>query len=315
MIITITMSPTVDKSVTVGKLIPEKKMRCENLVTEAGGGGINVSKAIKKLGGESLAIFPSGLCNGKWLEENLSEQGINFKSIAVAKETRSNFTVTETDSNGQYRFVMPGPSLSKQEIKIITETILSLITTPAIIVASGSLPTGVPDDFFAGLASAARNTGSKFIIDTSGKPLQLAAQEGVYLLKPNLGELSSLAGVEHLKPAEVEDAARAIIQKGHCEIVVVSMGALGAMLVTQEICEMVAAPVVEKLSTIGAGDSMVAGIIWILEQKKSLSEMVRFGVACGTAATMNAGSQLFDVADVHKLYAQISAENGMPAEK
>ncbi len=302
MIITVTMSPALDKSTTVEEMIAEKKLRCGNLVIEAGGGGINISKAIKKLGGESLAIFPSGGVNGKLLEENLAQQHIEFKSISITNGTRENFTVTETISNAQYRFVMPGCASSDEEVELTINTILSLNCASAIIVASGSLATGVTEDFFARLASASKQAGSKCIIDTSGKPLQLAAQEGVYLLKPNLSELCSLVGAGYLQLDEVEHAAHEVIQKGHCEIVVVSMGPLGAMLVTKDSHEMVSAPVVKKLGTVGAGDSMVAGMVWMLEQEKSLSEMVRFGVACGTAATMNSGSQLFNTEDVFRIY-------------
>lgn len=306
MVITITMNPAVDKSTTLEKLIPEKKLRCTDLLIEAGGGGINVSKAIKKLGGESLALFPSGGANGTQLEQILRNEYIQYKTIQVEGETREDFTASELSTNAQYRFVMPGNKLNPEEIELCLTAISSLQPLPSIIVASGSLPPGVPDDFFARLAVMSKQKKIKLIVDTSGIPLQLAAQEGVYLLKPNLSELCSLVGTDYLQLDEVDDAALEVIQKGHCEIVVVSMGPLGAMLVTKEMHETVSAPAVKKLSTVGAGDSMVAGMVWMLEQGKSFSEIVRFGVACGTAATMNAGTQLFKPADVYKLYEWIN---------
>ncbi len=300
------MNPAVDKSTVVGKLIPEKKLRCSNLLVEAGGGGINVSKAIKKLGGESLAVFPAGDNNGELLKRILAKEKICYKSIPVSAETRECFTITEHVTNAQYRFVMPGAALMNEEIENCFSSIYSLQPCPDIIVASGSLPLGAPDDFFAHLAIIAKQIGAKFIVDTSGIPLQLAAQEGVYLLKPNLSELCSLADKEYLQLNEVDEAAKQVIEKGHCEVVVVSMGPAGAMLVTKDIQEKIPAPTVKKLSTVGAGDSMVAGMAWMLEQGKSLSEMVRFGVACGTAATMNAGTQLFKKEDVLRLYEWIN---------
>ena len=127
------------------------------------------------------------------------------------------------------------------------------------------------------------------------------AREGVYLLKPNLSELCSLVGKEYLQLNEVDEAAKQDIEKGRCEVVVVSMGPAGAMLVTKDMHEKIPAPTVKKLSTVGAGDSMVGGMAWMLEQGKSLSEIARFGVAWGTAATMNAGTQLFKKEDVLKL--------------
>jgi len=313
MIITITINPAVDKSTTVEKLIPEKKLRCTDLLIEAGGGGINVSKAIKKLGGESLALFPSGRANGKQLEQILLRDNIKYKSIPIEAETRESFTALELPTNAQYRFVVPGSKLSTEEIELCFSAISSLKPLPSIIVASGSLPPGVPDDFFARLAVMSKQKGIKLIVDTSGAPLRLAAQEGVYLLKPNLSELGSLVGTNYLQLDEVDEAALEVIQKGHCEIVVVSMGPLGAMLVTKESYEMVSAPTVKKLSTVGAGDSMVAGMVWTLEQGKSLSEMVRFGVACGTAATMNSGTQLFKPEDVYRLYDWINNKRPVKA--
>lgn len=306
MIVTITMNPAVDKSTSVNKLVPEKKMRCGNLITEAGGGGINVSKAIKELGGESLAIFPSGGMNGKLIENYLKGRGIQFKHIAVEHETRENFVVRETDTNSQFRFVMPGASLNEQEANKCFEVLQQLQPQPSFIVASGSLPPGLPENFFGELAKVAKKVNARYIIDTSGKPLQLAAKEGVYLLKPNLSELCALVGKEHLELNEVDDAAMDVIKQGRCEAMAVSMGPSGALLVTREGCEHVPTPTVKKQSTVGAGDSMVAGMVWMLSQGKSLRETIRFGVACGTAATMNPGTQLFKKADVHRLYEWIN---------
>jgi len=306
MIVTITMNPAVDKSTSVNKLVPEKKMRCSELITEAGGGGINVSKALKELGGESLAVFPSGGLNGKLLENYLTAQQINIKCIAVAHETRENIVVRETDTNSQYRFVMPGAALTEKEAQSCFDILQQLQPRPSFIVASGSLPPGLPDNFFGQLAKVAKQLNARFIIDTSGQPLQLAAKEGVYLLKPNLSELCALVGKEHLELNEVDDAAMEVIKQGRCEVMVVSMGPSGALLVTRDGCEHVPTPAVKKQSTVGAGDSMVAGMVWMMEQGKSLSETVRFGVACGTAATMNPGTQLFKKADVYRLYEWIN---------
>ncbi|HET9056336.1 MAG: 1-phosphofructokinase family hexose kinase [Sediminibacterium magnilacihabitans] len=306
MIVTITINPAVDKSTTLDKLIPEKKLRCSDLLVEAGGGGINVSKAIEKLGGESLAMFPSGGANGKLLEGILFENKIPFKSIPVENETRESFTATELSTNAQYRFVMPGGNLSSAEIDSCLSTITALNPLPSIIIASGSLPPGAPDDIFARLAVIAKKRGIKLIVDTSGKPLHLAAQEGVYLLKPNLSELCSLVNKDYLQMSEVDEAAKHVIRNGHCEVMVVSMGPAGAMLVTKDMHEKIPAPTVKKLSTVGAGDSMVGGMAWMLEKGKPLLEMVRFGVACGTAATMNSGTQLFKKEDVYRLYQWIN---------
>jgi len=302
MIVTITMNPALDKSTSVGKLVAERKMRCAEMFTEAGGGGINVSKAIRELGGETIAIFPSGGMNGKKIEAYLSAQHIRFRTIPVDKETRENIVVSETATNAQYRFVTPGAPLTDKEATACFDLLLSIQPAPTYIVASGSLPPGLSGDFFSELARLAKKLNARYIVDTSGKPLQSAAREGAYLLKPNLAELATLAGRETLELDEVDDAANEIIARGNCEIVVVSLGPSGAMLVTRDGCEHIPSPTIKKVSTVGAGDSMVAGMVWMLSQGKSLREVARFGVACGTAATMNPGTQLFKKEDVYRLY-------------
>lgn len=307
MIVTITVNPALDKSSVIEKLIPEKKLRCTNPVMEAGGGGINVSKAIKKLGGESLALFPAGGTNGDILKKILLKEGLYFRDFPVLAETRENFTIHETSTNAQYRFVMPGKALNDVELNRFLGFIYSLDPFPDIIVASGSLCPGAPENFFASMAALAKSKGAKYFADTSGEPLRLAVEEGVYLLKPNLSELCSLVGKEYLELYEIDEAARTLIEKGSCEVIVVSMGPGGALMITKDGREKIPAPTVKKMSTVGAGDSMVAGMAWMLEQGRSLSEMVRFGVACGTAATMNAGTQLFKKEDVLKLYEWISS--------
>lgn len=302
MIVTITMNPALDKSATVPKLVPEKKMRCSEMITEAGGGGINVSKAIKKLGGESVAIFPSGGMNGIKIEEYLGAQSISFRVIPIKEETRENIVISETDTNVQFRFVTPGAHIGKAETDACMKMLEEMNPAPTYIIASGSMPPGLTGQFFSDLARLAKKLKARFIIDTSGEPLQMAAKEGVFLLKPNLGELSALVGKEELELNQVDDAATDIIRKGHCEVIVVSLGPSGAILVTKDGCEHIPSPTVKKQSTVGAGDSMVAGMVWMLSQGKSLREMARFGVACGTAATMNPGTQLFKKEDVYRLY-------------
>jgi 6-phosphofructokinase 2 len=301
-IITITISPAIDINTNVSKVIPEHKLRCTETVYEAGGGGINVSKAIKKLGGDSLAIMQSGGSTGEMLEQLMANMSIDFLAIKTKNPTRQNFIVLEENTNAQYRFGMPGSTLSTAEIDEFIQKIEQLSVSTDFIVASGSLPEGVPVDFYARIAKICKENNTKFILDTSGAPLKAAANEGVYLLKPNLQELSQLYNVENLELNDVDDAAKFIIEKGNCEVVVVSLGPQGAILVTKDGYEHAPSPIVKKLSTVGAGDSMVAGMVWALSEGKSLSEMLRMGVACGSAATMNKGSQLFKKSDVDKLY-------------
>lgn len=142
----------------------------------------------------------------------------------------------------------------------------------------------------------------KLILDTSGEPLLLGANAGVYMLKPNLGELSTLCGVAYISAVELEELAKTYLEKNSCEVLVISMGPKGALLVTKDLTEHIPAPVVHQKSTIGAGDSMVAGMVLSMAKGKSMTEMARYGVACGTAATMNPGTKLCKKEDADALY-------------
>ncbi len=302
-IVTLTLNPALDKSSSVERLVPEQKLRCAPMQLDAGGGGINVSKGIRKLGGQSVAVFPSGGATGLQLQSILQQAGVEIRVHTISGETRENFSVTEISTNLQYRFTMPGTELSEKQ----ADTLLSIVAqlNPDYLVASGSLPPGLPETYYEKVAAFAKKINARFILDTSGAALHAAADEGLYLLKPNLGELSALVGVEKLEMNQVDDAALEIIRQGKCEVVVVSLGPQGALLVTRDGFEHIPAPSAKKRSTVGAGDSMVAGMVWALSEGKSFREMAQIGVACGTAATMNPGTELFHAADVQRLLSWI----------
>jgi 6-phosphofructokinase 2 len=304
-IVTLTLNPTIDKSTRVDQMVPEHKLRCDKAVYDPGGGGINVSRVLRRLTGDSLAIFTSGGHTGYFLEELLTEEGVRQLPISIEDRTRENFIVLETSTNHQYRFGLGGPTLGPNEWQKCLTVLEELEPQPDFLVASGSLPPGVPNDFYARVAGIARKKNARFILDTSGEALRLAANEGVYLLKPNQQELSKLVGSELIRTEGVEGAARHIIHQGCCEVVVVSLGPEGAMLVSENEVVRVPAPHVPKRSTVGAGDSMVAGMVWKLAQEKRLAEVVHFGVACGTAAIMNEGTELCHPVDVERLFSQL----------
>ncbi|HEY6504892.1 MAG TPA: hexose kinase [Chitinophagaceae bacterium] len=310
-IITITFSPCIDKSTSVPALVPEKKLKCAAPKLEPGGGGINVARAIKKLGGEATAIYPAGGYTGKYFNKLMADEAVPSIIIETESESRENIIVLEESTNRQYRFGMPGTELKETEWKQLLGTVEE-IKNVGFIVASGSLPPGVPVDIFARIGATAKKRNIKFIVDTSGDALKYAAGEGVYLLKPNLGELGSLVGKTYLAPGEAALAAKQVIEKGNCEVVVVSMGDAGALLVTKEKLIKFSPPPVKRKSTVGAGDSMVAGIVLKLSKDMSLEESVQYGVACGTAATMNAGTELCRLQDVEKLYKAITIEKMNP---
>jgi 6-phosphofructokinase 2 len=299
-IVTLTVNPALDKTAHFKGLVPEQKIRCSAPRYDAGGGGINVSKAIARLEGESFCVFTSGGPIGLMLEELVQKESITFEAIKTANWTRESFVAVDENTNSQYRFGFEGSTMSEEEKKKIIQTLQEL--KPKFLVLSGSLNEGLPADYYQNIAQLAKESGSKVIVDTSGEALQKVLETGVYLIKPNVGELAKLIGVESLEMGEVAAAAQTLIEKGSAEIVVVSLGAQGAVLVTATQTEFVPAPNVVKKSTVGAGDSMVGAMTWALSQNKSLKEVVQWGVACGSAATMNEGTQLFKLGDAKRLF-------------
>lgn len=300
MILTVTLNPCIDKSTRLEKLKPDSKLRCTEVVNEPGGGGINVSKALQKLELSSVALFPAGGYNGNMLCSLLKEQGILFHAVDTKVETRENWIVLETAHNEQYRFTFPGRAVQQETISTLIDHIRSF--SPAYVITSGSLPPGLPDYFYGLVVKTARSVGAKTIVDTSGPALQALKGKGAYLIKPNIGELCKMLNVEWLDKEEVVAASRQAINDGFAEMIAVSMGHKGAWIISQEENYFVTAPEVPKKSTVGAGDSMVAGMTYMLQQKRSLKEVISFGVACGSAATMNEGTQLFRREDAMHLY-------------
>ena len=308
-VLTITLNPTVDKSCTVENIKPEKKMRCSQPKYEPGGGGINVSRGLLRLDVPSTAFFLAGGRTGERLKELLAGEKVAAFPFQTSAETRENFIVTDTANNEQYRFGMPGEEITPAEAEAIFGAIQNLSPFPEIVIISGSMPPGISPQYLRKLTALVKEKGAKVIADTSGDSLKELVEEGVYMLKPNLGELSRLSGIETLDNESADDAAYQIIQDGKAEIVVVSMGAGGAYLVTKDERFYTPAPSVKKLSTVGAGDSMVAGMASILAKGGTYREMLNMGVACGTAATMNPGTGLFKKEDTERLYRWLTKNN------
>ncbi|MCC9167640.1 1-phosphofructokinase family hexose kinase [Pontibacter harenae] len=302
-VITITLNPALDKSSSVKQVLPEKKLRCEEPVFEPGGGGINVSRAIKKLGGDSCAWFLAGGPSGQRLQELLEEEGVDFWALETKNWTRESLMVVDESNGNQYRFGMPGPEIKEEEWKRFVDKLEQLEEVPEYVIASGSLPPGVPDDFYLQLAVIANKKGFKLIVDTSGEALMKAAGEGVYLIKPNVGELANLAGKEQIGAMELEEFAMKVLNEGKCEVLVVSLGPRGAMLANKKSgISYVVPPTVKQGSAVGAGDSMVAGMVLGFLRGYDLEDVIRYGVAAGSAATITPGSELCRKDDTDQIY-------------
>ena len=314
-IITLTMNPVVDKDTWVAGLMPNKKLRCASPNYYAGGGGINVSRALKKLGGESLCMYLAGGPPGEHLQQLVSNENIGHMVITVEGWTRENLSVTDTNTQLQYRFGVPGPIVKKEEWQRVLTLLEENLQQDDFLVASGKLPLGVPTDFYVQVSKITDEKEAKFVLDTSGEALLPSMKANMYLMKPNLGELSIIMGVTSISAMELESLAKKFLEKHSCEVLVVSMGAKGALWANRKEMEHIPAPTVHQKSTIGAGDSMVAGMMFSLQKGKSLGEAIKYGVACGTAATLRPGTQLCNKEDADKLFEWIVKNTVKKAKK
>ncbi|MEQ8818627.1 MAG: 1-phosphofructokinase family hexose kinase [Sumerlaeia bacterium] len=308
-ILTLTLNPAIDKSVEVDHVVDEKKLRCGKPRFEAGGGGLNVSRAILQLGGTSKTVYTSGGPTGQLLANLLEEAGLDKHRIDIHGLTRENLTVLETSTNRQFRFNTPGAEMTREELDHAIAAVLGReegADKPDFLVASGSLPPGVPAGFYAEMSRRAADEGIKVIVDTSGEALRRVSESGrCYLLKPNFAELQTLVGRELEDDDAIVKAARDLIGKGVSEIIIVSLGSAGALAVSHDLCERVPAPTVQIRSRVGAGDSTVAGFVLALARGKDLHHAVRFGVAAGAACVMTPGTELCRREDTEHLYEQL----------
>ncbi|MCA9884195.1 MAG: 1-phosphofructokinase family hexose kinase [Anaerolineae bacterium] len=299
-IVTLTLNPTIDKSTSVHSVASEIKLRCAPPTFDPGGGGINVTRAIKKLGGDSIAIYTQGGGTGGMLYELLDAEDIQQHPVLISNYTRENLTVFEETTTLQYRFGMPGPEITPEEQEACLDAIVE--EGGDLIVASGSLTPNMPDDFYARLADRVDDFGGKLIVDTSGPALAAVANKHVFLVKPNLRELELLTGEQFTSEARLKETAQDYIRNGLAEVLIISMGAGGAALVTADDFIEMRPPVVPIKSKVGAGDSMVGGITLALAQGRDLRDAMRYGIAAGSAAVMTPGTQLCQPEDVAFIY-------------
>ncbi|WP_165460966.1 6-phosphofructokinase II [Atlantibacter sp.] len=299
---TLTLAPSLDSATVTPQIYPEGKLRCTAPVFEPGGGGINVARAITHLGGNATALYPAGGATGEHLTALLQEENVTVDALVTHDWTRQNLHVHVETSGEQYRFVMPGAHLKQEEFRQLQEKVLAL-ESGALLVISGSLPPGVSLDDFTHLIKRAQEHGLRCIIDSSGEALNAALETGgIELVKPNQKELAALVGRDLNQPDDVRRAAQELVNSGKAKRVVVSLGPQGALGVDETDCVQVVPPPVKSQSTVGAGDSMVGAMTLKLAQNATLLDMVRYGVAAGSAATLNQGTRLCSHENTEKIY-------------
>lgn len=305
-VVTITLNPAVDVSTTAPEIEPVRKLRCGAARRDAGGGGINVARVIRRLGGEVLAIFPAGGPIGALLERLVAAEHVPSIAVPIVGDTREDFTVVETGTGREFRFVLPGPKLSTEEWQECLRA--ALRNESEFLVASGGLPPGAPEDFHAQLARRAKADGVKLALDCSGPALKAALDAGVWLVKPNLHELEDYAGWALETEARQIAIARSIALTGGAEIVALTLGDQGALLVTAHHAWRAKALPIRRVSSVGAGDSFMGGLVWALAHDKTLEEAFSWAMAAGSAALLSPGTELAHAADVRRLLPLVRVE-------
>ncbi|MBC7198599.1 MAG: 1-phosphofructokinase family hexose kinase [Pseudomonas balearica] len=302
-IATLTLNPAMDLAVRTPRVVATEKLRCSAPRHDPGGGGINVARVVSTLGGDALAVYPAGGPFGEMLRRALDAIGLAHLPVAISGDTRESFTVDEQASGLQYRFVLPGPRLSEQERLGCLAALRGLHPAPAYLVVSGSFTPGIEPSFFDELLALAGQVGARLVVDLSGEPLAYAARRGgAYLIKPSLNELASLIGRMPESEREQEGALHELIAAGAAEVIVLSLGAAGALYASGDRLERIAAPAVPMVSAVGAGDSMLGAVVLALAQGRELGDAVRYGVAAGAATVMRPGTQLCLREDVERLF-------------
>ncbi len=302
-ILTLTVNPTVDVLVEVDELEPTGKVRANLRTAVAGGGGINVARGICELGGDAVAIHTSGGAVGEQLDRLLDGEGIEHVSMSIEGETREAILLVERAKERSFHIVPSGPEVDRDFADRLVATVADLIGGDRILVASGSLPPGCPDDLYARLAAEVRELGARLVLDTSGAPLRAALEEGVHFLKPNRREAADILGRELEGFEDARQLNDQLLGRGVVRVVATTLGDRGAVVSTEGRHVLVRTPPLPRpfRSDAGAGDSFVAAMTTGLAHDGELADAGRLAVAAAAAACMTPGTEMFEWRDVEAL--------------
>ncbi len=299
-VVAVTPNAALDLWTTTRRLRAGPKLRSSVPRLDPGGGGINVSRVLQRLGGDTLALYAAGGCTGDQIAGALERDGVPAERVGIAGDSRRNISIMEEETEKVFRIVMPGPSLTDEEQTAILDRVSALAADSAMVVGSGSLPPETRESFWAEAARRVRDAGSKFLLNSSSQA-KTALEAGIWLLRENKDEIDDLIGRKLAWPQEIADWAAAQIERGAAEMIVVTQAEQGALLVTGDARLAIAPPHVRVNSAIGAGDSFVAGLCLGLAQERPPADALRLGVAAAAATLLTPGTELCRKEDVERL--------------
>jgi len=305
MIATITLNPTLDRTITVHGLNLDEANRWTNLHLYAGGKGIDVSRAVHEMGGKTIAYGFIGGETGRTVEILLDEEGVPYSFTPVEEETRTNFIIADTKNHKQTRIDAPGPRISKRELERFLDRVKRIEPKPEMMVIAGSVPPGIPDNIYYDIVGGCQTFKVRCILDSAGQWLREGIKAKPYLIKPNVHETEEMLGIELPDEAAVIKAALELVDTG-VEIVVISRGKDGLVAVNKKGVVKAVSPPVKVVSAVGAGDCAVAGLALKLAYGEPLIEACRLAAAMGAAAVLTPGTELCHRADVERLLPLVS---------
>jgi 6-phosphofructokinase 2 len=305
-IVTLTLNPAIDISSEADVVRHTRKTRTYNEAIEPGGGGINVARVLRRLDADVCALFLGGGMTGQVLDDLMSRADIDRRMIEIGDDSRISLTVVVSSTGHEFRFVPEGPAVTVQEAAHVLEVAASIPCD--YFVASGSLPPGISEDFYAALCTRVRAHGARFVLDTSGAPLKAALDAGgVFLVKPSRGEFEDFAGGS-LTREELALEAERLTAAGKAENVAITLGRDGAVLANREGSTFNPAIPVEACSAVGAGDSFLAGMVYGFALGLPAGQAFRVGLAGGAAAVLSCGSDLGKPEDLKRLVGEALGE-------
>ena len=307
MIYTLTLNPAVDRELTVPAMEFDSVLRASESRVDFGGKGFNVSRLLKGMEEPSTAVGFLGGNAGELLQNGLQSLGIGTDFVWVTGETRTNVSIVTQTHDHYIKVNEKGPLVDADKQKELLEKIDSLAKQGDWWVLAGSMPPGVADDFYARIVNVLNKHAANAVLDTTGEALRLGCAEKPYLIKPNAEEVHALTGMPVDSTTEIA-AAAAELRKMGAQNVVISMGKAGALMQSAEETWLTHSPKIQEKNPIGAGDSMVGGLVWALTQGIALKESLGWGVASGAATASLSGTEVGSRPLIEELFKQVRFE-------
>lgn len=307
-IATLTLNPALDLATEVDAVAADVKLRCDAPRVDPGGGGLNAARTIAALGGRAVAVHCSGGLAGRRIQRLLDREGVAQRVVPIEGETRESLAVADRADGRLYRFLLPGPKLSGREWRGAFAAVAEAAGADGLVLASGSLPPGVPDDAYGRLAREIAGRGGRLVLDTNGRALERALGSGLHAIKPNWRELDQLAGAA----GPLDDAARRafaarLVADGAAAVVIVTLGERGALVTTAAEQVELPAPRVAVVSAVGGGDAFAGALLLGLDRDWPLLAACRLGVAAAAAAVGTPGTAPPRRVTVERLHRELTA--------